>query len=287
MSISGDRILVASPRADSVEGDRAGAAYLFDRDGTSWTERQKLLSVDGGARDLLFGISVALSGDSALVGAASDDRNGIYPGSAILYGSDGTTWNEQAELVASDGVPGDLFGRFVSVSGGTAAVGAFSYDEFAPDLGAVYVFEITPMLTVELDIKPDGYPNRINPGSRGVIPVAILGSDAFDVAEIDVTTLAFGPDAAPIAHLNGHLQDVNCDGTTDLVTHFRTRNTGIACGDESATLIGETLDGQAIEGNDSIKTVGCRTTMRPAIWMNDQDTLKTSGRNGPIEIDRR
>jgi len=98
---------------------------------------------------------------------------------------------------------------------------------------------------VAIDIKPQSIPNAINPYSRGVIPVAILGSDTFDVADVDVTKLAFGLDAASPAHnltdsftYNDHLQDVNLDGYTDLVTHYRTGETGIICGDMSATLTG-------------------------------------------------
>lgn len=139
--------------------------------------------------------------------------------------------------------------------------------------------------TFDIDIKP-GLSNKVNPYARGVIPVAILGSDTFDVSGIDVTTLVFGPGGAPIAHLNGHLQDVNYDGIMDLVTHYRTRDTGIACGDESVTLTGETLDGQPIQGSDSIQTVGCRVTRRPAIWMKDVDRLGKPRSDGPVNIKR-
>jgi len=142
-------------------------------------------------------------------------------------------------------------------------------------------------LQVTIAIKPDSDPSSINPYSRGVIPVAILGSGTFfDVADIDVTTVAFGPGGAPIAHLNGHLQDVNYDGIMDLVTHYRVRETGIACGDESATLTGETLDGQPIEGSDSIQTVGCRGTRRPAIWMKDLEREGKPRGDGPVNIER-
>jgi hypothetical protein len=151
-----------------------------------------------------------------------------------------------------------------------------------------------PLSVVRIDIKPGGFPNSVNPYGRGVIPVAILGDEDFEVAEIDVTTLRFGLGRASPAHdltdsftYNDHLQDVNLDGFMDLVTHFRTRDTRIVCGDESVTLTGETLDGQPIEGSDSIRTVGCRVTRRPAIWMKDQDRPDTQRRDGPVNIERK
>lgn len=115
---------------------------------------------------------------------------------------------------------------------------------------------------VSLDIKPGSFPNSINPSSRGRIPVAILTTDAgdnedtFDATTVDPLTVRFGPDGAEAAHHS--LEDVDGDGDSDLVLHFSIQDTGIQCGDVSATLTGETFDGQAIQGTDAIRTVGCK-----------------------------
>ncbi|MBW2494043.1 MAG: hypothetical protein JRE43_04765, partial [Deltaproteobacteria bacterium] len=110
--------------------------------------------------------------------------------------------------------------------------------------------------SIGLDIKPDGDPNSINPSVEGVLPVAILGSDSFDVANVDVMTLAFGSGGASLAHWRcPHFEDVNGDGLTDLLGHFRIQQTGIQFGDMEACVTGETLDGTPLEGCDAIRTV--------------------------------
>ena len=85
------------------------------------------------------------------------------------------------------------------------------------------------------------------------MPVAILGSDTLDVAEVDVTTLVFGPgDATPVHETGGHVRDVNRDGIPDLVSHYRTRDTGVDVSDIDACVTGELLDGRLIKGCDDI-----------------------------------
>jgi hypothetical protein len=112
-----------------------------------------------------------------------------------------------------------------------------------------------------IDIKPGSDPNSINPFGRGLIAVAILGSETSDVNEVDVTTLAFGPDGASPAHdltdpvmYGSHLVDVDEDGFTDLVSHYRIQETGIAMGDTEGCLTGETVDAIPFVGCDSIRT---------------------------------
>jgi len=116
---------------------------------------------------------------------------------------------------------------------------------------------LTPpaVLPVTIDIKPGSDPNSINPRSKGVIPVAILTTETFDASTVDPTTVQFGPNGAAPVH--AALEDVDGDTDLDLILHFRTQETGIACGDTEAVLTGETTGGQAIQGSDSVNTVGC------------------------------
>ena len=125
---------------------------------------------------------------------------------------------------------------------------------------AGFAITSSAQVVVAIDIKPGSDPNSINLKSKGVIPVAILGSETFDVTTVDVTTLEF-EGAEPAHDLTDslvyaeHLQDVNGDGFTDLVCHFWTQETGIVQGDIDATLTG-VANGVDIAGMDSVRTVG-------------------------------
>jgi hypothetical protein len=139
VGVSGDTVVVgASPWEDeaNVEGQRQGSAYVFARTGNTWVEQAKLTPSAGFAGDK-FGVRVALDGDTAVVGAGSDNA---AQGSAYVYTRAGTTWTEQAKLTAADGAADDEFGFWVAVSGDTVVVGAYFDDVAYKDQGSAYVF---------------------------------------------------------------------------------------------------------------------------------------------------
>ncbi len=143
VALSGDTVLVGAYRDDFGTNTDQGSAYVFTRTNGVWTEQQKLAATDG-AGDDLFGESVALSGDTALMGSQHDDDNGSDSGSAYVFVRNGTTWTQQAKLTAADGAANDYFGRSVALSGDTALVGA-AFDDVGANSnqGSAYVFSRT------------------------------------------------------------------------------------------------------------------------------------------------
>jgi YVTN family beta-propeller protein len=125
---------------------------------------------------------------------------------------------------------------------------------------AVCVFGtgIVTTRTIEIDVRPHGEQNRINPRSRGVVRVAILGEPGFDVRQVDVATVRFGVNGTEAAPRREAAGNPNRDGERDLVLQFEIEDTGIVCGTEVVRLTGALLDKQKIAGSDSIRTTGCR-----------------------------
>ena len=142
VAISGDTILVGANAGTVVPNLEAGAAYVFNRVGNAWSEQAKLTPADGAPHDN-FGYSVALSGDTAVVGMPGDDVGGaVEQGSVRVFRRAGSTWAEQATLTAADGLPGDQFGEATSIFGDTVVAGAYYATlGFNPAQGAAYVFE--------------------------------------------------------------------------------------------------------------------------------------------------
>ena len=140
VAVSGDTAVVGALYDDVGGNTQQGSAYVFVRSGTTWSEQQKLTAADGAAGDW-FGNSVALTGDTVVVGARDDDNANADQGSVYVFTRSGTTWSEQQKLTVADGGASDYFGRSVAVSRETAVVGAFGDDVGAnADQGSAYVF---------------------------------------------------------------------------------------------------------------------------------------------------
>jgi len=135
VSISGDYVIVSAFNNDD-DGSNSGSAYIFYRVGSTWTEQAKLVASDPAAYDN-FGNSVSIFGDYAIVGSKGDDDGGSSSGSAYIFYRTGSTWNEQAKLVASDPAAYDNFGTSVSIFGDYAIIGANGDDGY---IGAAYIF---------------------------------------------------------------------------------------------------------------------------------------------------
>jgi|GEM_PF-1608876 len=138
VSISGDYALVGA-QGDDDGGADSGSAYVFKREGNIWIERAKLTAEDGAERDM-FGWSVFISGDHALVGAWCDDEKGIDAGSVHVFRREGDAWIREAKLSAGDTTESDWFGVSLSLWGDYAVVGAHGHDGVGRDSGAAYIF---------------------------------------------------------------------------------------------------------------------------------------------------
>ena len=139
VSINDDYAIVGA-YYDGDNGLLSGSSYIFKRNGIDWNVEAKLLASDGSDFDF-FGCSVDISGDYAIIGAYGDDDNGNESGSAYVFKKDGTTWNEEAKLLALDGEEYDYFSYTVSIDGDNTIIGAYGDDDEGIDSGSAYIFK--------------------------------------------------------------------------------------------------------------------------------------------------
>ena len=138
VAVNGDTVVVGARQNDTS----SGAAYLFTEVSGVWKHVAKLTADDGAANDE-FGISVAVDGDTIVVGAHQDDDNGDLSGSAYVFTRDSAGgWRQRDKLTASAGEAGDRYGYSVGVSGDAIVVGAYSDDRNEANTGAVYFLRI-------------------------------------------------------------------------------------------------------------------------------------------------
>ena len=208
LSLSGSRALIGAwGDSPGGSGQNAGSAYVFDFDGSAWVQTAKLSPQEPASR-AQFGVSVALSGDVALLGAPLDNELGGGAGAAYAFrlGDDGA-WTEEEKLLADDYSGFNLFGSAVALSGAHAVVGAPNW--FAPNedaTGKAYVYAYDQSSGVwqkQADLVPpdggagDDFGDAVAI-SEGVI---LVGSPEHDLPQGNVGAVYFyGTPAAPTAH---------------------------------------------------------------------------------------
>ena len=144
MSSDGSRVIIGASYADPSGIPNAGAAYVFTRSGSTWTQEAKLTASDYAASDY-FGQSVAISSDGSrvIIGAPYADPGGITnAGAAYIYTRTVTTWTQEVKLTASDKASNIYFGSSVTMnSAGTRVIIGAPYAD--PDgvanAGAAYI----------------------------------------------------------------------------------------------------------------------------------------------------
>ena len=139
VAIDGDTAVIGAWFDDIGANVDQGSAYVFVRSGTTWTQQAQLNHAGGEANDY-FGISVAIDGDTVVVGAYLDDLFETDQGSAVVFTRSGVTWSQQAQLFLLSGAANDQFGVSVAIDGNTAVIGAFQDDLGSNDQGSAYVF---------------------------------------------------------------------------------------------------------------------------------------------------
>lgn len=134
---STDTIVIGIPGKKVGANSFQGQAMVYRWNGAAWALEATLTASDGAANDS-FGCAVALSGDTAVIGAYS---KASYQGAAYVFTRSGSVWSQQAKLTASDALPGDAFGYCVSISGNTVVTGAYAKPSGTNQFqGAAYIF---------------------------------------------------------------------------------------------------------------------------------------------------
>jgi hypothetical protein len=287
LSLSGDTLVVGAfgepSAATGVNGNQAdssapdaGAVYVFVRSGGTWTQQAYLKASNTDAGDL-FGCAVSLDGDTLAVGAYSEssaatgingnqvDNSAARAGAVYVFVRSGSTWTQQAYLKASNTDAGDLFGRSVSLSGDTLAVGAEGErsaatgvngnqaDDTAFEAGAAYVFVRTGT-----EWRQQAYIKASN----------TQGNDRFSSVSLSGDTLAVGApgESSSATGINGNQADNNLSSSGAVYVFTRSGSTwrqqayikasntgGDATFGRSLSLLGEALAVGA-EGDASAAT---------------------------------
>ncbi len=120
--------------------DCNGTIYIYQNNSGNWTQLTQIMANDNNEGDI-FGNSVAICGDTIIVGAPRNNFNGTASGCAYIFSYQNNSWSQISKMVASDGQPVDRFGYDVAISGHSVLVGARADDAPEINKGSAYVFD--------------------------------------------------------------------------------------------------------------------------------------------------
>ena len=238
VDLEGDIVLIGA-RRDDDSATNAGAAYLFDVSDPANPVELAKVSPDVGDENDYFGYEVALSGNTAAVGAIFDDDLGLDAGAVYMYDvTDPAAPVMVKKLLASDGDPTDDFGWSVAMEGDTMLVGSRTDDDLFPGGGSAYLFDITdPANPVEAaKMVPSDSSANDTFGWAAEIEggVAVIGASQADRVLVN-TGAAYLFDATLPGP--GCLADVNGDGAvtpTDFSAWINAFNNGLPGCDQNS-----------------------------------------------------
>jgi len=284
VALRGDTALVGAfnHQISSTSG-KTGAAYIFVRNGGAWTQQARLSANDGEADDR-FGFSVALDGDTALIGAPADNVGAnADQGSAYFFTRNGTGWTQQPRLNHGPAAANDQFGNAVALSGEKALIGAYLYG--SDDQGAVFTFKRRAAGWAGTDTTRAPNPKA---GAHFGVSVAMSGDTAVVGASLGLFTqgvdqrsayvFVYGGEWFLVRHLGPELGAANdrfgyavaLDGDTALVGAYR----GAAAGaDQGAAYAFVLRDSRSVEQQKLFANDGAAGDYFGAAVTLDADTL--------------
>ena len=164
--------------------------------------------------------------------------------------------------LAMDGLLGDARLDPAATLLGSSAIGPYANPGATADyeIDNVALSVLRSVIAVSIDIKPGSFPNSVNLGSNGVVPVAVLSSADFDATTVDPDTVTLAGAGVAVrgkgSKYMAREEDVDGDGDVDLVCQVETENLDPdSLQDGEAILTGQTYDGEEIEGKDLIRIV--------------------------------
>jgi hypothetical protein len=210
------------PDLQSLDVSPRGVLY-------SWSFELGLVTVDprtGLARD----VDPTVGGEDELPAGGHGIQALVFSPRGILYGA----WEQLFVFDTTTGAATLVGGRYTDVRG-------LAY--------------LSDAIQIDLDVRPHQARDHVNTRSRGLLPVAILGTPGLDVREVDVSTLGFGPGQARVEK-RPKLRDVTRDGELDLIVRFRSNETGLEPGAGEACMEGALLDGTPLFGCAKVAACG-------------------------------